>query len=231
MNSTVLNVVICIDDTHPENGWGLPDDECVSYLHKLNEEFGCKFVQFIPSNYHGKYPLSKHKDWVQYWSNLDWIELAAHGHYHDCRSGGPGECEMTEHTYTSAKDRLAACLFEWDSCGIKPKGWRMPGWLATQGSFDAVTQMFDYVAIHETHNNNIKMNTNPITVFRGADGIHQEPSTISIWNGDTIMFQSHIAGKTNDNNWNQSNYEKFRNTLMILQENYLLHYKTLEELL
>ena len=49
MNSTVLNVVICIDDTHPENGWGLPDDECVSYLHKLNEEFGCKFVQFIPS--------------------------------------------------------------------------------------------------------------------------------------------------------------------------------------
>mgnify|MGYP001476572836 CR=1 FL=1 len=52
-----LNVVICIDDAHPETGCGLPGDECVSYLHKLNEEFGCKFVQFIPSNYHGKYPF------------------------------------------------------------------------------------------------------------------------------------------------------------------------------
>ena len=35
-----LNVTICIDDTHPEKGWGLPEDECVSYLHKLNKEFG-----------------------------------------------------------------------------------------------------------------------------------------------------------------------------------------------
>ena len=26
-----LNVVICIDDTHPEKGWGLPDDKCTSY--------------------------------------------------------------------------------------------------------------------------------------------------------------------------------------------------------
>ena len=109
-----MEIVICIDDTHPEKGWGMPDDECTLYLHKLNEEFGCKFVQFIPSNYHGKYPLSEHKDWVEYWNNLEWIELAAHGHYHDCRIGGPGECEMTEHDYESAVKRLDMCLEEWD---------------------------------------------------------------------------------------------------------------------
>ena len=181
-----LNVVICIDDTHPEKGWGLPDDECTSYLHKLNKEFNCKFVQFIPSNYHGKYPLSKHQEWVDYWNNLDWIELAAHGHYHDCRIGGPGECEMTEHDYNSATNRLIECLNEWEKVGVKPLGWRMPGWLATQGSFDAVSEKFNYVAIHESHNDNISIKN--IKTFKGADGIHLDDFNLTLWNNDTIRF-------------------------------------------
>tara|TARA_R110001592_G_scaffold247349_1_gene509439 strand:+ start:9641 stop:10327 length:687 start_codon:yes stop_codon:yes gene_type:complete len=225
-----LNIVICIDDTHPEEGWGLPTDECVSYLHKLNDEFGCKFVQFIPSNHHGNYPLSNHPEWVKYWEDLEWIELAAHGHYHDCRKGGPGECEMTEHDYESACNRLIECLKEWDLVGIKPKGWRMPGWLATQGSFDAVSKHFDYVAIHESHNNNIILPNN-ITLFKGADGIHKNDGNINLWNNDTIMFQSHIAGLTNDNNWNKENYENFKNILEYLKENYILKFKLLKELI
>ena len=225
-----LNIVICIDDAHPEPGWGMPDDECTSYLHKLNSEFGCKFVQFVPSNYHGEYRLSNHVDWVKYWSDIEWIELAAHGHYHDCRAGGPGECEMAEHTYTSAQGRLANCIMEWQACGFTPKGWRMPGWLATQGSFDAVSKVFDYVAIHESHNNSISISDN-VKVFKGADSINAEPSSLSIWNGNTIMFQSHINGPTNTNNWTLENYESFRNTLRLLEYNYNLQYKTLEELL
>jgi hypothetical protein len=224
-----LNVVICIDDTHPEKGWGLPDDKCTSYLHKLNEEFDCKFVQFIPSNYHGKFPLSEHKEWINYWNSLDWIELAAHGHYHDCRNGGPGECEMTEHTYDSAKQRLKDCLLEWDKVDIKPLGWRMPGWLATQGSFDAISEYFNYIAIHESHNDNITINN--IKIFKGADGIHNSDCDVNLWNGNTIMFQSHIAGLTNDNNWNKQNYENFRNILLFLKENYTLNFKLLNELI
>jgi len=224
-----LNVVICIDDTHPEKGWGLPDDECTSYLHKLNKEFNCKFVQFIPSNYHGKYPLSKHQEWVDYWNNLNWIELAAHGHYHDCRVGGPGECEMTEHDYNSATSRLIECLNEWKKVGVKPLGWRMPGWLATQGSFDAVSEKFNYIAIHESHNNNISIKN--IKTFKGADGIHLDDFNLTLWNNDTIMFQSHIAGLTNDNNWNKENYENFREILIYLKDNYTLNFKLLKELL
>ena len=231
MKSPVLNIVICIDDAHPEKGWGMPDDECVSYLHKLNKDFGCKFIQFIPSNYHGKYPLSEHKDWVKYWSDLDWIEIAAHGHYHDCRNGGPGECEMVEHDYDSANDRIELCVNEWSKADKIPSGWRMPGWLATQESFDVVCELFNYVAIHETHNNNIKLDKNLIRIFRGADAINCDPHTLKIWNGDTIMFQSHIAGLTNDNNWNLENYTKFRNTLQLLKANYELNFTTLEELL
>lgn len=225
-----INIVICIDDTHPEKGWGLQDDECTSYLHKLNKEFGCKFVQFIPSNYHGKYPLSKHQKWVDYWNKLEWIELAAHGHYHDCRIGGPGECEMTEHNYDSATSRLIECLNEWEKVGVKPLGWRMPGWLATQGSFDAVSEKFDYVAIHESLNNNILLNQN-IKIFKGADGIHSEDCNVNLWDGNTIMFQSHINGPVNDNNWNLSNYENFRYILAFLKENYTLNFKLLKELL
>ena len=223
-----LNVVICIDDTHPEKGWGLPDDECTSYLHKLNKEFNCKFVQFIPSNYHGKYPLSKHQEWVDYWNNLDWIELAAHGHYHDCRIGGPGECEMTEHDYNSATNRLIECLNEWEKVGVKPLGWRMPGWLATQGSFDAVSEKFNYVAIHESHNDNISIKN--IKTFKGADGIHLDDFNLTLWNNDTIMFQSHIAGDWNDNVWNESNYNQMKLSLEHLS-NLDLEFKTLNECL
>jgi len=225
-----LNIVICIDDTHPELNWGLPTDECTSYLHLLNNEFGCKFVQFIPSNYHGKFPLSNYKEWINYWKELDWIELAAHGHFHDCRNGGPGECEMTEHDYESACNRLDDCLKEWDAVDVKPAGWRMPGWLATQESFDAVSKYFDYVAIHEHHNNQIKFNDD-IKIFQGADGIHLNGGNINIWNNDTIMFQSHINGTTNENNWNKKNYENMKNILTYLQENYTLDYKLLQELI
>ena len=44
------------------------------------------------------------------------------------------------------------------------------------------------------------------------------------------MFQSHIEGKTNDNNWNKENYENFRNVLEYLQKSYKLNYITLGEL-
>jgi hypothetical protein len=225
-----INIVICIDDTHPEKGWGLQEDECVSYLHELNKEFGCKFVQFIPSNYHGNFPLSSYPEWVKYWESLDWIELAAHGHYHDCRIGGPGECEMTEHDYNSSIKRLNNCLEEWEKVNIKPKGWRMPGWLGTQGSFDAVSEKFDYIAIHENLNNNITF-SNMVKLFRGADGIHSSGDNINIWKNNTIMFQSHINGKTNDNNWNYQNYQNFRNILLLLTENYKCNFKLLEELI
>lgn len=225
-----LDIVICIDDTHPEKGWGLPEDECTYYLNELNKEFGCKFVQFIPSNYHGKFPISKFPEWIEYWESLSWVELAAHGHYHDCRSGGPGECEMTEHTYNSALERLDECIKEWDKVNIKPKGWRMPGWLATQGSFDAVAEKFEYVAIHETHNNNILFHPN-VRLFRGADGIHKDDCNVKLWGGNTIMFQSHIAGLTNDNNWNKKNYQNFRNILLFLKENYKCNFKLLKELI
>ena len=45
------------------------------------------------------------------------------------------------------------------------------------------------------------------------------------------MFQSHIEGKTNDNNWNKENYENFRRVITFLKENYKFEFKLLRELL
>lgn len=224
-----LNIVIPIDDTHPEIGWGIENDDCTKFLIQLNKDFGCKFVHFIPSNYHNKFPLSQFKDWVDYWKQFDWIELAAHGHFHkrtvideNCR-----ECEFIELNYNQAKTRLEESLNEWDKVGIKPKGWRMPGWLATQGAFDAVSEYFDYVAIHSNLNDNIKTNPN-IKIFKGENSIHNA-SVLSIM-GNNLYFQSHIAGIYNKNNWTLENYEYFRQVLLVLQEKYTLNFKTFEEL-
>jgi hypothetical protein len=43
------------------------------------------------------------------------------------------------------------------------------------------------------------------------------------------MFQSHIAGPTNQNNWTKENYETFRNILLFLTENDEIEFKLLNE--
>ena len=224
----MYNVTISIDDLHPEKGWGCEGDECVSYLEKLNEEFGCKFTLFIPSNYHGKYPLSEHKDWVEFWKNKDWVELAAHGHYHQCERDDIGECEFFElDTEDKVSQRIGECLSEWEKVGYKPKGWRNPGWLAHPNAVKVLGKYFDYSAIHQEHNRGMIWDCK---TFEGEDGIHKMDS-INIWNTNTFMFQSHIAGDWNDNTWNKNNYENFRNVLEYLRKSYKLKYVTLGELI
>jgi len=220
------NVTISIDDLHPEQGWGCEGDKSVEYLKELWIEFGCKFTLFIPSNYHGKYPLSKHKDWVDYWKTTPWIELAAHGHFHQCERKDIGECEFYElDTEDKATTRIGECLSEWNNVGVTPKGWRNPGWLAHPEAIKALGKYFKYAAIHEEHNHGMPWSCKTLI---GCDGINQTES-IQMYN-DTFMFQSHIAGEWNDNVWNKNNYENFREVLKYLSDSYNLNYVTLGEL-
>ena len=77
-----MKIVISIDDVHPQSGWRILSDPTEKWLRELNERFGAKFTLFVPSNYHKQYPLSKHKTWVNELSNVEFVELACHGHYH-----------------------------------------------------------------------------------------------------------------------------------------------------
>ena len=65
-----MNLVVAIDDLHPEQGWGCEGDIQVEYLTRLNQQYGVKFTLFCPSYYHHEYKLTK--DWVSYWKQFDW---------------------------------------------------------------------------------------------------------------------------------------------------------------
>ena len=69
----MTNVVVAIDDIHPEKGWGVEGDVQVEYLQKLNEKYGVKFNLFVPSNYHNKFPITK--EFIDFWKQYDWIEV------------------------------------------------------------------------------------------------------------------------------------------------------------
>jgi predicted deacetylase len=203
-----MELTIAIDDVHPEIGWGMPGDECMEYLKALNEEFGAKFTLFIPSNYHHQYPLSEHKEWVNWLKSISYFELAAHGHYHECERDNIGECEFFElDTPEKAQSRIKLMLDEWEKVDHKPAGWRNPGWLAHPAAIQELGNHFEYAAVHYQHNHNLPWKCK--TIF-GHDGIHE--TDITLHNG-CVMFQSHIAGNWNDNVWNETNYNQIRLSL------------------
>ena len=217
------NLIVAIDDIHPEKGWGVEGDVQIEYLKKLNEKFGVKFDFFVPSNYHNKFPITK--DFVDFWKQYDWIELSNHGHYHACKNEGIGEMEFYELNYGDATQRIQESLDLWEQCGHKPKGFRTPGWGITQEAATAVSSYFEWVAGHEQINQGINF---PTQYFVGADGIH-ETNDISLY-GETFMFQSHIQGDWNDNVWDEKNYLHFKEIIKYLSTQYELDFKTISEI-
>ena len=219
------NVVIAIDDVHPEKDWGIEGDVQIEYLKSLNEKYGCKFNLFIPSNYHDKYPLTK--EFVDFWKQYDWIEMSNHGHYHACKNDGIGEMEFYELTTGEANQRIQESLSLWEECGYKPHGFRAPGWGLTQDTANVVSSYFQWIAGHEEINKDIVWPSDT-KFFVGCDGIN-EPDSLSLY-GNTFMFQSHINGTHNDNVWTEENYLHFERVLDYLLSQYKLQFLTISEI-
>jgi hypothetical protein len=226
-----MKVVICIDDVNPKIGYRIEGEKTGDYLHQLNDEFGCRFTLFIPTNYHKQYPITKHPDWMRFLQAQSYFELAAHGHYHMTSDPARfGECEFAELTSpTIIRDRLWDMWDHWKAVGHEPSGWRNPGWLITQDGANEVGKLFKYVAVHYQHDNVVWPNT--VQRFYGHDGIQVSQIDLHGENGDTIMFQSHIAGRHNHNVWNEDNYQQLRLSLHHLHDMYELQFVTLQELL
>ena len=160
-----------------------------------------------------------------------WVELAAHGCYHDVfkyTRQQIGECEFYELNYEEAVDRVELMMTEWDLVDHIPRGFRFPGWQCTPDSAKAVSNVFDYLAIHSEINNSIRFG-GKAKIFKGDQSIVNTES-VQIWNHG-LIFQSHIAGESNDNNWNEENYETFRRILESLKKNFELNFLRYEELL
>ena len=219
------NIVVAIDDVHPEKDWGIEGDVQVEYLKSLNEKYGVKFNLFIPSNYHDKYPLTK--EFVDFWKQYDWIEMSNHGHYHACKNNGIGEMEFYELTTGEANQRIQESLSLWEECGYKPHGFRAPGWGLTQDTANVVSSYFQWIAGHEEINKDIVWPSDT-KFFIGCDGIN-EPNSLSLY-GNTFMFQSHINGVHNDNVWTEENYLHFEQVLDYLLSQYELRFVTISEI-
>ncbi len=218
-----VNVVIAIDDIHPEEGWGIDGDVQIDYLKALNKDYGVKFNLFIPSNYHDKFPITK--EFVDFWKQYDWIEMSNHGHYHACKNEGIGEMEFYELNHGEANQRIQESLDLWKSCGYTPKGFRAPGWGVNQQSADAISSYFDWVAGHTDINKGINWGCH---FFEGCDGIN-EPDSLSLY-GKTFMFQSHINGTHNDNVWKEENYLHFERVIQYLLTEYELQFVTISDI-
>lgn len=243
----MIPLTISCDDVNPKPGYRILGEQTEKWLRSLHDDYGCKFSLFVPSCYHGKYPLSQHKEWVKELASIDWISLAAHGHFHmTSDSKRFGECEFYEiQTVEGSMKRMWEMWAEWHECEIIPSGWRTPGWLCSKHSMDSIQHgyglEFDdgkniefrikYAAIHYDHNQGLKWN---IPTFFGHDGIQQ--TNIGIHNvsekhpNGMIMLTSHIAGNHNHNVWNEDNYNQLRGSIEFLLQNEQITFNTLNEL-
>ncbi len=223
------NITISIDDNHPETGWGVEGDIQMEMLDVLNQEFGAKFNLFIPSNYHGQFPISQYRDWIHWLNSKGYFELCAHGHFHETPDRNVyGECEFAFlQRESEVRDRIAVMNSEWQKVRYIPKGWRNPGWLCSLESKNQLQHNFNWAALHYEHNHG--MLWEPCKMVFGADGINE--SEINQHGGNNIMFQSHIAGNWNKNVWNEDNFVNIHNWLKTLTSECNIQFKTISELI
>lgn len=222
----MINLTIAIDDVNPKKDWRILGDKTEKYLFDLNKEFGAKFTLFIPSNHHSTGKLSENKDWVNELQSSGIFELVAHGHYHQTSDNARfGEMEFIDMTEQECIDRIAMLNEEWESVGIKPKGWRNPGWMCQPYCVEHLSKNFEWAALHYQHNHNLKWGCK---MLYGADGIHEVD--IHLHEGN-IMFQSHIFGDWNHNTWNESNYQQMKLSLGHLVDTQQIDFKTISEII
>jgi hypothetical protein len=225
-----IKVTISCDDTNPLPGWGAKGDVQWDFMDELNREYGIKMNHFVPSNYHGQAPLSENQAWVEWILSKEYIELSAHGHFHETPDRGAwGECEFAYlQDPTLVEERIEAMRSEWESVGYRPKGWRNPGWLASPASVQALSKEFEWSAVHYEHNRG--MHWGDCKMIFGADGINEEEIKMHM-GGDVVMFQSHIQGDWNKNIWNVENYLNLRKWLDYLTTEHEVEFLTLSELI
>lgn len=222
-----IKLTIAIDDNHPETGWGVEDDIQMMYLEELNKEFGAKFTLFIPSNYHYNFPISEHKEWIDWLLSKGYFELAAHGHYHETSDRSKwGECEFFElQSRSQVADRIRDMFNQWELVKHVPRGWRNPGWLASSESCKQLQDHFNWSAVHYEHNRGLDWGK--CKAIFGADGINE--TDIKLHDGH-IMFQSHIAGEWNKNIWNEENFLQLQQSLRFLTTQYNISFCTISDL-
>ncbi len=202
-----IKLAICVDDVNPSYGWGQISDECISLIRELHDEFGCKFTFFVPANFRGATKLRDNIEWVDYWKNCGWVELAAHGYYHDTEIDS---CEFTRLNQLQTMDRITKMLDEWKVCNYFPTGFRPPGWGFTQITANELYKcgFFKYFALHPSINDSIIIPSN-IDVIKITGLIHEK----NVFQ-DTTIIHAHIHGSWNKNVISRENIDNIKKQLV-----------------
>lgn len=255
--TTKYKLTIAIDDVNPSPKYRILGTPVEAWLRDLYSTFGCKFTLFIPSCYHGQWPISEHRTWINELVGCGMFELAAHGHYHQTSNPQKyGECEFLElQQRDEIQTRLHLIWEEWNKClhwEDIPVGWRNPGWLCSPMSAEIIASKFRRTGSPKNitkhplqrvalvsygrkivdyvalhYEHNHNLTWNGCKTFFGHDGI--QVNNINVHNTDMFMFTSHIAGNHNHNVWSRENYEQFKLSLEFLFGNFDLEPKFLKE--
>ena len=203
-----MKLTIAIDDVNPKKDWRIFGDKTEKWLTDLHERYNVRYNLFIPSNHHGNTPISEHKGWINELVSSGMFELSAHGHFHQTSNESKfGQMEFVDMTEEECKERIKVMMGEWDIVGYKPKGWRNPGWVCQPYCVKYLSNEFEWAALHYQHNHNLQWD---LKMIFGADGINE---TDIQTHDDNIMFQSHIFGSWNRNEWTERNYEQLKMSL------------------
>lgn len=221
MAITKLN--ISIDDVNPKKSWRILGEPTEKYLEKLYDDYGALTTLFVPSNHHGNADISDNEEWIHELDSLPFIELAAHGHFHNA-SEPWGECEFGELQDPKAiSDRLGLINRAWDSVGYYPRIWKSPGWLTSRASAERISNWFDMAVVHPHHNNNLKWG---IPTINATD--YFPPNNFPVGQDVNIFILSHIYGR-HDNTWNENFYNWVCQVLNQLKESTQLEYCFIKE--
>ena len=219
------NLTISIDDVNPKKDWRIFGNKAEKWLTELNKSYGVRYNLFIPSNHYGEAPISEHKNWVNELIDSGMFELSAHGHFHKTSNYDTmGEMEFVDVSEPQSVERVKMMMGEWDSVGYKPKGWRNPGWICQPYCVPHLSKEFEWAALHYQHNNDLQWD---LKMIFGDDSIAS--TNVQIHDGN-FMFQSHIFGSWNTNNWDSKNLEQFKLSLDFLFTNYEINPVTISEL-
>lgn len=206
----VLRIAFSVDDIAPIDGFGLNREQGnLKYLFALNKEFGVKFTLFVIPNYKGKAKIIDYPNWSKWLNEIPFFEIAAHGFFHWNRQRNDS-VEFHGITEATAETLIKNSVKMFNEVGIKPKGFKFPGWLFQPKIMKLLPNYFDYLADHFVSISPIKM----------TNGFYRIPYTLSTENlhsnhyDDILILHSHInVDKQNKNGFTEEHYNEIKNYL------------------
>jgi predicted deacetylase len=228
----VLKIAFSVDDIAPIPEHGLNKEKGnLKYLIKLNEEFGAKFTLFTIPNFQGKNNILDHKDWFNWLKEKEFFEIGVHGYFHMNPNNPDLSIEFININKQQATTLIKNSLQTFNELGIRPSGFKFPGWEFDPEFMDLITNNFDYLADHFVGVRPLKMSNGFVRIpyTLSAENLHSNH-----YKDDVLIIHSHIAvDKQNKNGFTEELYENVRTFLkeIIKKNDFDVKFITFNELL